>query len=286
MTSEELTKLRADLADLDARRTHDHDDPVRLANPLVAMFDEATVRKLLDALDEATKRAEAAEARATAVVSLERLDRVLREYPDADVSRLAVSADEALRVEDRLRDMQKSRRRWIDAISYGLGVEVQATADEAGEAVAKLRRERDEARDALRSWEVWDAEHHGGVRAYVAALEADQRRLVVTEQDAAQALADLAEARSQLAALCAAASLLVAVQGREESRIARAMGGVNECLANLATATAEHDARVRADERGKALREGRSPCCNAAIRCGRCGHDLAHVAPDKAEVSR
>lgn len=229
MTSEELEKLRADLADLDARRTHDHDDPVRLANPLVAMFDEATVRKLLDALDEATKRAEAA-------------------------------------------------RRMLDRM-----------ADEShvfNTILENTQQERDEARAALRTWEAWDAEHHGGVRAYVAALEADQRRLVVAEQDAAQALADLAEARSQLAALCAAASLLVAVQGREESRIARAMGGVNECLANLATATAEHDARVRADERGKALREGRSPCCNAAIRCGRCGHDLAHVAPDKAEVSR
>lgn len=60
MTSEEMEKLLADLADLDARRAHDHDDPVRLAHPLVAMFDEATVRKLLAALDEETKRAEAA----------------------------------------------------------------------------------------------------------------------------------------------------------------------------------------------------------------------------------
>lgn len=110
------------------------------------------IEQVLEALDEATKRAEtaeAAEARAVAVVSLERLDRVLREYPDADVSKLAVSADEALRVEDRLRDMQKSRRRWIDAISYGLGVEVQGTADEVGEAVAKLRRDLAEARAQL-----------------------------------------------------------------------------------------------------------------------------------------
>ena len=39
------------------------------------------------------------------------------------------------------------------------------------------------------------------MRAYVAALEADQRRLVVAEQDAAQARADLDEARAQLEAL-------------------------------------------------------------------------------------
>lgn len=135
MTSEELEKLRADLADLDARRTHDHDDPVRLAHPLVAMFDEATVRKLLAALDEATKRAEAA-------------------------------------------------RRMLDRM-----------ADEShvfNTILENTQQERDEARAALGTWEAWDAEHHGGVRAYVAALEADQRRLVVAEQDAARARAEAA----------------------------------------------------------------------------------------------
>lgn len=63
MTNEDLEKLRADLADLDARRAHDHDDPVKKAHPLMAMFDETTVRKLLDALNEAEMRAKVAEVR-------------------------------------------------------------------------------------------------------------------------------------------------------------------------------------------------------------------------------
>lgn len=62
-------------------------------------------------------------------------------------------------------------------------------------AVKRVVRERDDARTALRGWEAWDAEYLGGVRAYVAALEADQRRLVVAEQDAAQVRCELEATR-------------------------------------------------------------------------------------------
>ena len=101
------------------------------------------------------------------------------------------------------------------------------------------------------------------IRAYVAEraaarargehIDSDERREVVL-------LAALDEARAQLAALHAAAS---AVQAKARalpvsmSEIVHAeeWDDLERVLADLATAAAEHDAAVRADERAKALGE-------------------------------
>lgn len=105
----------------------------------------------------------------------------------------------------------------------------------------EVTRQRGEARASLRTWEAWDAEHHGGVRAYVAALEADQRRLVIAEQDAAQARADFDEARSQLAALHAAWDAWCNSGGSRFRMMA-----THDAFANTAAAAKAHEARTRA----------------------------------------
>ncbi len=104
------------------------------------------------------------------------------------------------------------------------------------EALDEATRQRDEAREAADQYR-FDRDYHCK-RADVATLDRD-------------------EARAQLAALHAAASDLRRCYVRRY--YGRASDGVVErldrTLADLATAAAEHERSVRADERAKALRE-------------------------------
>lgn len=146
----------------------------------------------------------------------------------------------------------------------------------------------DEERDALvASVRARVVERQAGGLSAGAMASADETMALLEALD---------EARAQLAALHAAASRFrdaVSDDGftcrdngiDSAEAVEEEWEAIDRVLADLATAAAEHERRIRADERAKALREERSPCCNAAIRCGRCGHDLAHVAAGKAEVS-
>ena len=197
------------------------------ARMMDAPFGARYVAALLSALDEARGKAQG-------VVTLDHLDRVLAEYPDADVSKLVVSAEEALRVEDRARVQRESRRRWIDAITYGLGEsETWNSPDEAGEAVAKMRRERDEARRDLTA-----------ARTELLDLDLVLPVACGSRVDAAQHLADagaradrdLGEARGQLAALHAAMSSVNVGRGYAEAwfltRVLRRLADAADHLLN------------------------------------------------------
>lgn len=261
MTNEELADIRAYVAERAAARARgEHVDS-----------DERREAALLDELEEVM---------GDLYQLADRAERVWREmgYHTAAISQSGRSSLDALRAaldatpeetraqvgarERALADLDVMKRERDEARRELLDLDLvlPAACGSRVDAAKQLEAERDEARAALRTWETWDAEHHGGVRAYVAALEADQRRLVVAEQDAAQARADLDEARAQLAALHAAAVAHVRQWHAGDTEIGACDERLDATLADLATAAAEHERSVRADERAKALREAADVC--------------------------
>lgn len=269
MTSEELEKLRADLADLDARRARDHDDPARLANPLVAMFDEATVRKLLAALDEATKRAEAAEWRAERA---------------RETSRGALRNGMA-KAAQLFRDLAEARAQL--AALHAAVVEYRASAEAF---LAPLPQFSEEWRQRLdRSAAAERALERACSDLATAAAEHERIVRAPVEAERDQLAAALAEVRA------ASVPLLGACLASDGRQTLIAADSLNVVLASLpADLAAQREARIRADERARALREAADVCEREATDCatatgsyiaGRCEAKLRAMAGEAAKAA-
>lgn len=95
------------------------------------------------------------------------------------------------------------------------------------------------------------------IRAYVAERAAKRARgehIDSDERREAALLVALDEARTQLAALHAAASEFIRNRGKGPPARWPAEDALEHCLSGLATAAAEHDARVRADMAAEVVR--------------------------------
>lgn len=159
------------------------------------------------------------------------------EHIDSDERRevlLLAALDEARDAIDVLND--RAERAWREL--HDLDIVLPAACGSRVDAARQLKADLDEARGVNERWE--------RVRALtdVARLDAEWQRLA-RERD---------EARAQLAALHAAAyAFAFAVYGGKPQSTKSLT--LDRVLADLATAAAEHDRRVRADERRKTLNE-------------------------------
>lgn len=125
----------------DAAREEDRQRAVREVNARCDELERENARLRAE-------RDEAVRDRATGRTSMAGIDALMREYPDATLADLWVPATEAVALDDRRDQLAKSRRRWIDAVSEGLGVlgdneKAWNTPEELTAHLVAMRQERD-----------------------------------------------------------------------------------------------------------------------------------------------
>lgn len=257
MTSEELEKLRADLADLDARRARDHDDPVRLANPLVASAQRGNVK---ERFGERIRR-----LRTEQKLGLREFATKVGISPTY-LSRIETSEEKAPPAEEVIRKMATQLSDSFDELMTLAGrvseeslnvIKADAGMPEFLRTVGERKLSAEDLMKLLPSEPMFD---EATVRKLLAALDeatkraeaarrmldrmADESHVFNTILENTQRERD--DARAQLAALHAAASAFAfAVHGGKPQSTKSLT--LDRVLAGLAS-VAEHERRVRADE--------------------------------------